>query len=311
MSFGIGGGGSMGFALEVTPNIYQAPTKFCRILSENLKTVEDTQWRRPIGLTVDTVGAVAGDVHVEGDVEMEVFEDVLPYFHMCSRANVVKSGVSPNFVYTATPNSNATPAKTMSITVVRNGAVFGYVGCIVSSFKYTVDNGLLKVTFSIIGSDEADETLPTAIFNSTVPFGAGSYNVQIPTATQVFDLDTFEFSVDDNADPQYRLKNTGRGAQFVKYGERDVTISAERDFQDKADYATFRSQTSQSITITATKSVNNSVTLSAPAAIKDTYEIGLSGQGDLLRASISYMGTLDVATSRSYQIAVKTQEDIT
>jgi hypothetical protein len=47
-----------------------------------------------------------------------------------------------------------------------------------------------------------------------------------------------------------------------------------------------------------------------PAAIKDTYEVGLSGQGDLIRASVAYNGVLD-STGNAYTITVKTQQDIT
>lgn len=309
---GIGAGGFIGIALETTPNTYLAPTKFFPIRNESLKYQQATQWRRPIRQSADNIGGVAGDVHVEGDIEMEAFEEVVPYFHRCSRATVVKSGTT-NLSYVFTPASTATPPdKTMSVTVVRNGIVYGYVGLVVSSFKYHIDNGALIFTVSMQGSDEAVQTLPTMSIPSTqIPYGAGSYQIQIPTATQVFDTDTFDFSVDDNADPQYRLKNTGRGAQFMKFGERAVSLTVDRDFIDRTEYDAFKALTAQSVTIIASKGTNNSITILFPAAIKDTYEIGLSGQGDLLRASIPYMGTLDPATSLAYQITVKTQENIT
>jgi hypothetical protein len=45
-----------------------------------------------------------------------------------------------------------------------------------------------------------------------------------------------------------------------------------------------------------------------PAAIKDSYDIALGGQGDLIRASITYMGVFDVATQKSYTLTLKTLE---
>ena len=143
-----------------------------------------------------------------------------------------------------------------------------------------------------------------------MPFGAGSYTIEIPTGSTVLDTDTFEFSVEDNAEAQFRLKSTGRGAQFIKYGERASTLTVERDFQDRTDYDLFKSVTSQSVSLTASKGVNNSIAILAPVAIKDTYAVGLSGEGDLVRASIAYQNIID-GTGKSWQITIKTQEDIT
>jgi hypothetical protein len=45
------------------------------------------------------------------------------------------------------------------------------------------------------------------------------------------------------------------------------------------------------------------------ASIKDTYEVALGGQGDLVRANVNYMGVLDTGTQRSYQLTMKTLEN--
>jgi hypothetical protein len=81
---------------------------------------------------------------------------------------------------------------------------------------------------TILGRDEASQTVPTATWATGVqatPFGAGKYNLQIPTVTQVFDSDSFEFSVDDSGEPQYRLKDTGRGAYMRTYTKTDEPAS--------------------------------------------------------------------------------------
>jgi len=288
---------------------YVAPTKFFPINSESVKFVQDTVWRRPIRKTADIVGAVAGNAHVEGDIEMEALEDVVPWFLMCSRTSVVKSG-GPNYSYVFTPTPAALPQRTMSITIERNtGVIFGYVGCVVSQFKFSISDGVLMFTVSIIGRDEASQSTPVPTFTTTVPFGAGNYQIQIPTASQVFDVDTFEWTCNDAAVPQYRLKDTGRGAQFVNFGERQVGLTCERDFDTRADYDAFKALTSQSITIIATKGVNNKITLLTAVSIKDTYELGLSGEGDLVRASIAYQFPID-GGGLSYTCTVLTQENV-
>ena len=137
-------------------------------------------------------------------------------------------------------------------------------------------------------------------------------SIEIPTATPVLDSDSFNFQVEDNAEPQYRLKSSGRGAQFIKYGERNVTLTLDRDYDTRTDYDAFKALTSQTLTLSATKNANDKVVLLMPVAIKDTYEVGLSGQGDLVRASIAYQVTYDPATSKPYQITVTTPtENIT
>jgi len=86
-------------------------------------------------------------------------------------------------------------------------------------------------------------------------------------------------------------------------------MTFERDFQDRTDFDAFKAVTAQTITITATKGANNSISILAPVAIKDTYEVGLSSEGDLVRASIAYQNVID-GTGKSWQIVIKTQEDI-
>jgi hypothetical protein len=309
VAVGIGAAGIGGLAFEVTPGTYVAPTKFFPFNSEMLKVEQQTIYRRPIRQSADIIGAVPGNYHPSGDIDMEALEDVVMYFLYASRTSIAKSG-STNFTYVVTPTAAAIPGRTLSLTIVRNGIVFGYTGMVTSGFGFGIADGLLTFKVSMLGRDEAVQSSPTATWPTSTPFGPGMYSVEIPTATPVLDTDTFEWNNDDAGVAQFRLKSTGRGAQFINYGERSSTITLERDFQDRTDYDAFKAVTAQSVTISATRSVNNSITLLAPVAIKDTYEVGQSGQGDLVRAQVAYKNAID-GTGKSWQITVKTQEDIT
>lgn len=308
---GIGGGGYIGIAIESTQNTYAAPTKYFPITSETLKHVQTTQWRKPIRQTVDIIGAVQGDVHVEGDIVMEALPDVLPYFHDCTRCTLVKTGSSAPYTYTATPNTAAIATKTMSITVIRNGVVFAYVGCVVSQFKYALNNGILEVTWSIIGSDEASQSLPTSSYANGVPFAEGMYELQLPTPTVITDADGFDFTVNDNATPNFRMRNTGRGATFINFGERAVTMNLTRDFLSRTDYDAYKVLSAQAFQMKAQQDANNILTITCPAVIKNTHETALSGQGTLIRSTIAYQPILDPVTGRSYQIVITTNELMT
>jgi hypothetical protein len=297
----------------LTPGTYAPPTYFFPILSESIGHKQDTQWRRPIRTNVDNLGGVPGNVHVEGDVELEGLVEPCIYFHRASRAGLVKTGpVSSLYTYDFTPTALATAGVTLSLTCIRNGAVFGYTGCVTSSMKYTIDNGQLKATMSIRGSDEASQSLPVPAYSGQAQvFGAGDYSIQIPTASQVFDIDTFEWTVEDNAEPQFRLRSGGqRGAQFMKFGERNVTLSTERDFQDRTDYDAYKALTAQSITLQCDKTTGEQVKIVMPVAVKETYELGLSGQGDLIRGRVAYQAVYDNATSKAYGLTFKSLMNI-
>jgi Phage tail tube protein len=310
MPVGIGASGILGLAVEVTPGTYVAPTKYVPINSESITIQQDTVWRRPIRQSADIVGAVPGNFHPEGDIQMESLEDVVVYFLYAFRTLVVKTGTTPNFTYTITPTAAAIPNKTLSLTVVRNGIVFGYTGMVTSSFTFGVEDGLLTFNVTVLGRDEASQSLPSPTWPTTTPFGAGTYTIEIPTSTPVLDTDTFEFTCEANPTAQFRLKNTGRGAQFINYGENNSTCTVERDFESRADYDLFKAVTAQSITLLASKGANNSISMLAPVAIKDTYEVGLSGQGDLVRASVAYQNVIN-SSGVAWTIVVKTQEDFT
>lgn len=315
MAAGIGAAGILGIAREATAGTYVAPAKFIPIRSESLKFAQETVFTRPIRGVADIVHAVAGNATVEGDIEFEVTHDNLPWFLYAMRGDVVVTGAAPPYVYTFTPSSigqKSVTKTTLSISIARNGVVFGYTQCVVGKMELTVDNGILVATMSILAKDEGSQGALTATWPTNPPFGAGQYTIEIPTATQVYDVDTFTFSVDDGAEHAYRLRNNGRGAQFTKFGERATELQVERDFESRTDYDAFKALTAQAIHFKATdpSQANNFVDLVIDSAIKDSYEVGLSGQGDLVRASITYQGIYNAGNSRPFILTVGSNTEV-
>jgi hypothetical protein len=303
----------MGLAFEVTEGTYVAPTKFFPIRSETLQYQQATNWRRVIRQIVEVIGSVPGYSHVEGDIEIEALPDVVPYFLHAARTNFVKTGTSPyTYTYTGSSAVSGTSGRSLSLTIVRDGIAFGYTGIRVSHFEFGLSGETATVKFHVLGRDEAEQSLPTPSYANQGPFGAGQYDIEIPTATSVFDTDTFTFTVEDNGTLQYRLKNTGRTPQFVKYGERTVNMKLSRDFVDATDYNAFKALTSQSITLKMIQSTSAEIDLFMPVATKNTYEIqGLRAEADLIRANIDYQGVYDPSTTAAYKVTVLTTENIT
>lgn len=308
-AYGIGAGGILGVGFETAVGTYASPTKYIPILSETLEFKQSNQYRRPIRASAGQIGVVPGYFDVEGTISMEAIEDACLYFTETSRAIGVKSGSTPNFTYTYVPTSVAVPARTLSITIVRDGVVFGYTGCCVTKTTFTINNDVLEMDVDIMGLNEATQSTPVATWPTSVPYGPGSWTVSIPNGTQVFDLDTFSFEIDDSGAAQNRLKS-GRAAQFIAYGQRSVQMTASRDFLDRTDYNAFQAVTGQEITVLCSNGSNNSIQFDIFNAIKDVYQTNLSGQGDLIRASLTYQSVLD-NSGNEYDIIYKTQEVIT
>lgn len=310
----IGAEGYVGIALETTKGTYAAPTKFFPIRSESVSWTQNTNWRRVIRGTVDPIGAVAGNGNVEGDIDMELLSDVLPYFLRCARGTLTKTmsaDATPVLTgYTFVPTHGALAPATMSITVVRAGEAFGYVGCNVASMAFGTDNDMATSTFTLLGMREESVAIPASpAYADDEPYGSGQWIIEVPTATQVFDCDGFSFEVDDGGEVQNRLKNV-LGAEFVAFGERNVTMSVDRDFKDRVEYDQFKGLTSRSITVQAGTAADDNVRFLMPVGIIDSYDVGLGDVGGLIRSSVSYQGTHDPATGGAYKLTIKTTENI-
>ncbi len=311
MAVGLGAIGILGVSHEAVKGTYLAPEQYCPLISENLDVVQSNIYRRPIRGITDIAGAVPGPTHVEGSITIEVQHETLPYFMYAMNMTVVKSGTG-DLTYTGTPAHLAEPSETLSITLDRNGEAFGYVACAVSSLQLTVQNGILVATMGIVGESEATESSPTATWPTSVPLGVpGDYQVEIPTASQVYDADAFTIDINDNLTPEFRLEDTDRGPRFLKFGEREVKLSMERDFEARTEYDAFKLATAQAITIVAEQSATRRLQFDMESAIHDSYAVNLGGQGDLVRAQIEYQGVYNVTDSRSYLLVVQTDEVIT
>jgi hypothetical protein len=304
--------GYIGLAFEATAGTYTAPTKGFPIASESLKYSNNDKTRRLIRGIADALGQIAGPFHIEGDISMEFLPDVIPYFMYASRNTVVKTGTNP-YTYVGTPGHAALPnsGRTLSITVVRNGVAFGYTGCVVSGLSANTDDGVLMATASIVGRNETDQSVFAQTYVNQLPFSHGMYTIGVPTGSTVTDVDTFSFSLADAAEAQNRLTNT-RAATFVKFGEREVTLAMTKDFTGRTEYDQFKALTSKSVRVKADNGASASVQITLPNTTMTAYDIsGLSGQGDLVMADVTYQGFYDPTTSKSYEISVTTTENIT
>lgn len=311
MTVGLGAAGTLGIGFEALGDVgtYVVPTKFIPIENETLTFDQEIKKRRPLRGIVDAEGSSLGNGAVSGDITFAAYYDVIPYILYAMRTDVTKTGVASPWTYEADGAHTAEGAYSLSITVVRNGVAFGYVGCYVSALKWTIEDGILMCTASIVGFDEASQAVPTPAFSSEgKEYFAGQYEIEYADVV-VSTVDGVDISIDDSASAEYRIAGT-TGADLIVFGERTTTVSLTRDFESRAEYDLFRATTAQKWEFIATSGVFV-LTILIPVAVVGSYEVPLSGQGDLVRATIEYEGDYDPTIGASYRITALSDSDIT
>jgi hypothetical protein len=325
---GIGATGFVGVAFETVKGTYVAPYAHVPVLSESLKYTEDKYYSQQLRQQVIDSQVTPGYYHIAGDIEMEVDVHFLPYFLYASRHTCVKAGAGP-YTYNYTPltdgatstNAGTTLPKTLSITCVRNGEVFGYSGCTVGQYAFTVDGGVLKVTMSIVGELEAEEALPVPTWLEADLLGADSHNVFVaasgvsPTWGAAADgFNGFTFTVNHNAEPQNRIV-ANRGASFVKFGKTDLEIDSELDFLDRADYDKMVASETAAFKLESTvggAAYNGTVpgvSLQANRCAYDTYDINVGSIDAIIMGGFKGHGLAQVG-GNAYEIKVTSPTNV-
>lgn len=329
MPAGLGGGGKVGIAFETTMGTYVAPSIFVPILSESLAYTEEKYYSEQIRQQTIVSDVKSGYYHVEGDIEMEADPTNLPYWLYASRHAIAKVA-GPPAVYTFTPSSagsastatGATTPKTLSITIVRNNVVFGYTGCTVGSFEFTIEDAVLRVTMNVLGIAEAVQTAPSPTWVAPDLLGADSHRVYLaaaavaPTFSAVdVNFNGFTFRANYNAEAQNRI-NAQRSASYVSFGITEAEIESELDFLTRTDYDNFVGNVQRAIKLESTNggatfaAATSGVRLQGNRVSYDTYDIPLEGMGDLIMAGFTGR-MVGITGGSAYEIAVKSPANIT
>ena len=329
MPAGLGGGGKVGIAFETTMGTYVAPTIFVPILSESLHYMEERYYSEQIRQQTIVSDVKQGYYHVEGDIEMEVDPTNHPYWLYASRHTPAKTGAGP-FEYTFTPSSagsastaaGATTPKTLSITIVRNGVVFGYTGCVVGGFEYTIEDAVLRCTMNVLGLAEAVQSAPSPTWAAADLLGADAHRIYLaaaaatPTFTTAADgFNGFTFRTNFNAEAQNRIK-AARSASYISFGITEAEIESELDFIDRTDYDNFVNNVQRAIKLESTNggatfaASTSAIVLQGNRVAYDSYDIALEGMGDLIMAGFTGR-MVGIAGGSAYEIKVKSPATIT
>lgn len=336
MPAGLGGGGYVALTFETTLGTYLPPstagTVFVPILEESLNYTEDRYISPQIRQQTIASEVKAGYYHVEGDITIEADPAFLPYFLYASRHAITKTGAGP-FVYKFVPSqagsastaaSGAVP-RTLSIAVIRNGIGFGYAGCVVTRVEATIEDGILKFTFGILGvSETTPGALGTPTWAAANLYGADASSVFVDAsgltpafATADLTFNGFTFTADYNGEAQNRI-NPQRSASYISFGETEATYDTELDFLSKAEYDNFKAVTTRAIRLLSVHPSGSATVTAATDAVQidvnrsvyETYDVSLPGMGDLIMAGVTGRA-VGIAGGDAYSITVKSAATIT
>lgn len=328
MPAGLGGGGALGFAFETTYGTYLPPTIWIPIISEEFRYTEERYFSPQLRQQVMVSDVKQGYYHIEGDVVMEVDPNFFPYFMYISRHTLTKSGTTPNFTYKAVPNKAASvgpPMKSASITIIRNDIASGYSGCVCGQYEFTIEDGVLRCTLSMLGLAESAPAGPfTPTWLTPDLFGADAHSIFVAStfgASPTFgaasvDFNGFTLTLNHNAAAQNRIVKN-RAASYIAFGETEISFNTELDFVSRTEYDNFLNTTQRGIKLESTQGATTFTTATTDAVklqlnrfAYESYDVNLPGMGDLIMAGATGRG-LAVAGGDAYEIHCKSVADIT
>ena len=318
MAVGLGAGGALGVALEtaVAPGTWVTPAVWVPILNENLDYTEDRYFSTAIKQKTVPYAVAQGYYHVEGDISMEFDTRLVPYFLHGSRHAVTKTGTGP-WTYKFVPASGATiPSanRTLSITVIRNGIIWGYVGCVVTQWSITVNNGILEFNMHVIGTSEgvqsaspsflAPQLLGAAAHSITVGNGAvASGAISGGTLDQTFD--GFTFTANDNGAAQNRI-NQSRGAAYISFGVTEATVDTQLDFQTRTEYDHFVATDRKNLIFASSNGANDQCTLNIYNSVYSSYTVALGTWDSIVMAQTQFRVLDSGGTNPPFDFSVVT-----
>jgi len=327
MAPGIGGGGFVGIAHETTYGTYVAPTVYVPVLSESFGYNEDKYFSPAIRKSTVVNDVAQNYYSIQGDIDVDVDPATWVYFMYAARHSITKTGSGP-YVYTFVPSATAsastgagaTVAKSLSVTVVRNGVVFKYVGCVVGSFNIRIEDGTLKSSMTMVGLGDVSaggDTPPTPTFTAPAIMGAGAHQIYLDTAgsspafaSPSTTFNSFTATINNNGAPRNRIV-ASRQASAIVWGEGEYMVTANFDFETRGDYDNVINATARALRMYSNLDANNQVDFKAFRSIYNTYPINLPGIGDVVAADAELRIVNQAGAVGPYSLVVTSPTTIT
>ena len=318
------------YGTAVDPTVDDSTGVYVPVLNENLIYTEpDRYYSEQIRQEVTHSDVKPSYYHAEGDIQIEVDPTNFPIFLPASRHTVTKTGTGP-YLYEAVPSKRgatypgSVTAKGLTVTVQRNNEGFMYAGCVANQLAFTIENGVLRCTLSMLGLSENEVSVPAgidAIAAWVTPnlLGADSHAVYIDAAgtTPAFatpdaTFNGFTATINHNGEPRNNVVRE-RSATYIKYGISELSFDSELDFVDRTEYDNMKNVTLRAIRFESVNPGGAGATWGAATSgfritfyrsNYDTYEVSLGGMGDLIMARVTGRGLVQ-AGGVPYRIEVK------
>lgn len=331
MPAGIGGGGYVIIALEATNGTFVQPDAAgaiaVPILDESLKYTSDPYYSPQLRKQTIVSDVKKGYYHVEGDIHMEADPRFLPYFLHATRHTIgFSSGVytyAPSSAGSTSTAASGNVQRTMSISIYRNEQGFGYAGCTCGGYEWVIEDGVLKVTFNMLGLSEQEPTgTPAPAFVAPDLFGADAHEISVAASAAAptfgapsVDYNGYTFRAEFGAEPQNRIRRD-RSASYISFGETVANLETELDFIDRTEYDAFVNTDQRAVRMESINgganfaAATSGVRITANRMVWEDYDLGLEGIGDLIMAGVNGRA-IGIAAGDAYKIEVKSPTTIT
>lgn len=335
---GIGAGNAVFIVLESTYGSYVDPVAgsasgiWVPILEEDLMYREDPYYSEQIRGEVTDADRKPGYYRAEGNITLEVDAKYMPYFLYASRHTMTKTGATAPYSYLAVPTviGSAYPGgaqKGLSITIERNGVGFGYNGCVVGNYEFTIENGVLRATLGMLGLGEQELPggLGTPTWLATDLLAADAHSIYIDAAgtaptfvARNNEHNGFTFRANHNATAQNRIR-PDRQASYIAFGKTEATYDTELDFLDKTEYTSYKNGALRSLKMESIIPGGLAGTWTAATqgfrimcyrSAYDTYEVSTPGIGDIVSARVTGR-CLAISGGNAFKFECKSPTSIT
>lgn len=267
-----------------------------------------------------TRGRVRGiGMGIQNEVSMEMDAEPQSIGHILLAAlgtvsSAAVSGVTGAFTHTITPG-NTLP----SYTFEKNDTVMTQTiaGTKIDSLTLSVeagDDGVLSVEADMIAQSITDKAAAsTATYTDKDPFVFHRVTVE-KGGTVNENLKSLELEINNNLkDDQFTLRKS-RNVATIEEGMREVKVTSEMLFKNKAEYQAFINGTKDSLKFSFEGDIISGTTrdllvIELPKVLYDSFEVPMGGPDDEVLASIEATALID--TTAGFEIKATLTNSVT
>ena len=300
MAVGSGLAAQVGFIIETTSGVREAPTSFVEFNQESLSLSIERIERRGLKAGRRTRHAWAvGTRQVSGQLNFDLSAETVGTLFKAALGSVSTTASGSGYLHTFTPGD----LPSLSVQVGKpdvGGTVrpFDYVGCRVNSFELSANpNEFATMQIDLVGEDELlDGTTATPTYSQSTFFTYVAGKLEIAGSETC--IDTVTISGDNSLQVYHEICSTKAGKPTIREADyRDYSGTLQADFRDLTAYQRYVNGDEATLTLEFDAGTNAKLTVTGNVRF-DGETPTVSGP-EIIKQPLSFVfvsGTSDAAT---------------